>query len=52
MDFIEIDRARYEDLIAKEERLNIVENAICNMTFYNGEFELFKTCFGYKNEMV
>ena len=45
---IEFERKRYDELLAKEERLRTMETAITSLDFYNPDFEVFKRLFGLK----
>lgn len=42
---VEVDQNRYDELVAAEERLYILETAIKNCNFYNAEFEVLKKLF-------
>ena len=53
METIKVSLDRYEELIAKEERLHTMETAIKKLSFYDRDFELFKNMFdlgGKKDE--
>lgn len=50
-DIIEIDRERYEELIAKEERLRMLEEAITNKDNYDNIKDI-KTIFNLEKEVT
>lgn len=42
---VEVDQDRYDELVAAEERLYILEKAIQKLNFYHADFEIFKSLF-------
>ncbi len=47
---IRVTSSRYDELIAREERLLTMESALMKLAFYNAEFDLFKKMFGLEKK--
>lgn len=52
MDEIVVSQIRYEDLIAKEERLCLLETALSLTTGYSGDVDRIKEIFGIEKGKV